>query len=498
MATLPREGTNSPETGSTPKKTWWSGLIEWVRRLFSARPEEETPKGPKRPDPSVSPEFQEINIVVETEALLAPGIDKYIRGRGEDFWRMGFKDGVMGIEKGLAEEVAKAHATNLVEWVRSVAQGQLKMFQSEAEVKKNIVDDENYRYQASKEHLTEMTHQYHKHPRSFSWVLFFLYFSIAIFLIFADLPLAKILTEKGFDLEVGANTTWLLIIGIALCAVYIKIYFDDYIGTPLGFYVTQFKKIPGIIGDRKRKKKAKENDSPGEKTAAAQEAAADRKTMKKERLDAELRHVWWEYWVKFAVKTAILFLSLYTIWVLGEFRYQNISDSERNIIMEYVNWVVSNMKKDSAITVEHAFNITLLAFRLITLLFPVIGGVCLSLAMTNLQNIWRFWRAKRDYNARQKRFLKAQDGFNDATKKAEDFEGILDEWKKEYLEKHLERFTVFFHSWYLLGYQNGIVLPDYFDPAADLYTQVETLRRRAVARRTQKLLYAEQPDTVPG
>jgi hypothetical protein len=467
----------------TPRRTWSRRMGDWFRGALTVnkvvndkqQPTSDSESGKK--NQGAPPQFKDIPIEVNAESLIAPGIERYIQERGADFWIMGFNDGVKNIDKNTVEEVCKAHAFNLVEWVRANSHGKLMSYKSEKEVKESIMEDEGHRYEDAQCHLEEMTTSYQKNPRSFSWLLFILYFSIAIFLIIADVPLAKILTEKGFDLEVGSMASWLLTFGIAFCAVYVKIYYDDYVATNLGHYIGQFKRLPGIKGDRKRKKKSEKKESV---TLISEENPEQEKR--------DIKGVQIEYWIKFLVKTLILYLVLYTIWVLGEFRYQNITNPERNIIMEYVLWVVEKMGKDPKLMAEHAFNVTLLAFRMITLIFPVIGGVCLSLAMTNLQNLRRYSKANADYSKHQKLYLDALGEFNKASKIYEDFQGVFDEWSKNKPEEHTNRYARIFNAFYLLGYQNGSREPDFFEPNVILYDQVENLRRKLIARRTQNVL----------
>lgn len=82
-----QEGGNSLQADNTPKKL--------VQRRGSAQQETELDSSDgTKPQP---PKFEGIEIVVEAEMLLAPGIDKYLRSRGEDFWRMGFRDGAIDL-----------------------------------------------------------------------------------------------------------------------------------------------------------------------------------------------------------------------------------------------------------------------------------------------------------------------------------------------------------------------------------------------------------------
>lgn len=519
------EGTNTPENIASnvvaPKKTTlWHRISNFFNNTESESIIDPVNKEVKieNEDTFFSNLFtKDVPVEIKTELLLAPRLDEYIRVRGSDFRMMGKFDGIKGIDNKEIEQVASAYATTLVEFIKASSNGKLEAFGSEMEVKKKIMDDEEHRYRSAQNHLDEMTHYYHKHPRSFSFLLFMLYIVIALFLIIADIPLAKTLIEKGFDLVVDSYGSWLLTIGIAFCAVYIKIYYDDYIASPLGFYVSQFKKNPGVVGDKKEEIDQKEletnldNKNQNVDLARMANKTSDVETNQttwqkiwitacnifypdpidegSKQLRRELFYTHLEFWIKFLIKTAILGLSLYTIWTLGEFRYQNISNSERNIINEYVEWKVNKMGKDSNQITEEAFGITLLAFRLITLIFPIISGVCLSIAMSNLQNIFRFRNARIAFQRYQIKFLNSLEKYNLVNKKYHDFKGIFDEWLgKEKGKDHMDYFKKVFISYYLIGQKGGFYEPDYFERESDLYSQIEKMRRKLVARRIFSIL----------
>lgn len=474
---------------------FWKRMYKPFGLFFGRKPVSNLPVTQDVPQPAegknmqdshgAPPNFKEINInIEETELLLAPEIDKFIRERGDEFWLMGLNDGIRGVNPTAIDEVAQAHAVTLVEYVRASSEGKLKSFKKDAGVKFKIMRDEEDRYRDAQKHLEDMTHYYHTSPKSFSIFLFRMYLAIAIFLIIADIPLAMILTEKGFDLQSESVASILLTLGIAFCAVYIKIYYDDYIANTLGFYVNQFKKIPGIIGDRVRKKSSKDSITIGysENTEELQHKAEK---------EIKITHV--EFWIKFGIKSSILLITLYTIWTLGKFRYQNISNPEREIIMEYVNWVMEKMGGDPQQTTREAFNTTLRAFRLITLVFPIIGGVCLSLALSNIQNIKRLKVAEQLFEKLQVKFLNALKNYNEARRKYEDYQGIFDRWNEKASgsseDEHTSFFKKVFKSYYTLGFENGMTGPDMTLKNLDLYGQIEIVRRKIVAKRSQKALH---------
>ncbi|MFN0190229.1 MAG: hypothetical protein ACKVQV_16140 [Bacteroidia bacterium] len=504
---------NNPISGNKEDRPgFFRRIANSISSLFSGRSKTPPNKDPnpstnnssqqEEKDSSTPPEFKDINIQIEeTEMLLAPGMDKFIRERGLTFWKMGFMDGVNGIQSEAVDNIAKGHAVTLVEFVRASSQGKIKAYKSDMIVKKSIMNDEEDRYRDAQRHLDEMTHMYHKHPRSFSWILFWLYFGFAIFLIVADVPLAKSLTEKGFDLEVGSLGSWLLTLGVAFCAVYIKIYYDDYVATSIGHFTSQFKKIPGVIGDKERQSGDENDDEDPQHAAKSEKGGFSSKSEEEEyekRKRNEVLAAKAEYWMKFCIKTLILYLTLRTIWILGAFRYQNISNPERDIIMEYVNWVVQKMGKNPAEVTLEAFSTTLLAFRMITLIFPIVGGVCLSLAMTNLQNLKRHPKAKTNFDLHQQLYLKALENYNNASKKYQDFKGIADRWNdKDEDDQHVKDFQKVFMSYYNHGHENGIVEPDLKDTKSDLYAQVEKMRRKLVARRVNNVLIKESQDAQP-
>lgn len=467
-----------PSNTSEPRAHWTKGL----GNFFSGNSSQAKQPAPPPENPNISEErdsnearFGNVSFVTSVENMIAPGIEEYISKRGKEFEERGQEDGSNFIDQGLIKDISRAYSTTLVDWIRSHSYGKLKSFENVRTVKKTIMEDEKERYDSAKEHLEEMTDKYHTEPKKFSKLLFRTYIFIAIFLIFADLPLAKMLTENGFNMVRDSWYALILTFGIAFFVIYIKIYYDEYVATPLGHFVKQFKKIPGL----RRKKTQPTQDSGGAENVNTPDTSKDKD---------ELFWVKIEYWVKFAVKTSILLLVLYTIFILGEFRFQNISNTERDALLKYVNWMKENTGADPKILTTHALEITKLAFRLITLVFPVIGGICLSLAMANLQNIKRLERAKAEYKEHQDLYTNALEEFSNADKSHADFKGIHDRWTEEGDDIHIERFSNVFTAFYLRGYEHGIQYYDTKNPNASMYQQVEFLRRKLIARRGQKII----------
>lgn len=462
------------------KDTFWSRLFKLFRK------ENDASRTPSSGDNTISNQesklysdlfSKRIPIEVQTELLLAPDLDEYIRSRGEDFRRLGFYDGVKGITNEETDAIANSCASTLVQYIKASSNGKLEAFASEMEVKEQILNDEGARYQVSKKHLETKTYYYNNYPRTYSKGLGVFYLIMATCLIFADVPLAYALTVNGFNLTVGSGWNIFLVIGIALCAVYIKIYYDDYIATSLGSYTLQFKNIPGVTDDFSNNQEQNE--------------------IEKLNYHRTVKSVKKEYWIKFAIKSIILLLSLCTIWKLGEFRFINLDDGERKGLLKYIEWMTSNGWNITADIYADVINTAISTFRYLTLLFPIIGGVCLSLALTNFQNCHRFKDSQDDYLKLQENYLIALENYNKVKKLHNDFKGIYDEWQgQDNGKRNIAFFTKVFKAYYIIGFKMGFFEPDHHNKFDDLYAQTEIMRRKFTSRRIYNKLANEFVDKL--
>jgi len=293
------------------------------------------------------------------------------------------------------------------------------------------------------------------------------YIIVAILLIIADIPLSVKLTKEGFVLK----EWWEVIamsLGIALCTVYVKIYYDEFIAHPIEKSVTQFKpkNLPGV-----------------------------------DQNEQELKSIKTTWLVRFSVKTFILLFSLVTIMALGIFRFQFFegqvkrsfnatnttnttggltyntpSGSGNNLYTDYFDWKTKT------------------AFILITILFPVIGGVCASLGADKIQNYRELKQTDKNCALKQQVYLNSLKDLNEVEKRLKNCANYL-KWCSEEGNFIIE-YTSFFISHYVHGYERGIIKANL---GKDLFNKAEELRKKLIAKQafsvTQSIssndLYAE-------
>lgn len=481
-----------------PKNGFWKRLGNNIRNIFT--PSNYGIAGSNKIDSTVAKEAKEVALdswalvkdtvpfTMDTEQRLAPGLEANVRARGRYFFTLGFEDGIKGIRNEASVlEVAKGEARNLVEYVKAISLGKTKALESEKKVRQSILGDEKQRYTVARDYLERITHYYQHEPRNFAVLLGFIYFLVASALIFADIPLAKKLTIEGFYLK-DDYKSFSLVIGLALCTVYIKIYYDDYVATPLGTWVRQFKNIPGITKSIKNRVKNEEDKTLNMETLNTEnQSEGDENDVQFEK---DKRGVKREYLTKFVIKTALLFFTLGTIIVLGIFRYQNIGPKEQQVLINYAEWLFKNNLAGSLSEgIGKALFWTQTAFILITLIFPIIGGICLSLSFNIFQNRWRLGKANDDFDKTRQLHVIALAKLNNVEQEYEDFKNIFDEWKGDKNgSDHLDFFSKVFMAYYRLGFDDGYREPDYYDKNADIYTQVEQMRRKVIARKVYNLL----------
>jgi len=140
--------------------------------------------------------------------------------------------------------------------------------------------------------------------------------------------------------------------------------------------------------------------------------------------------------------------------------------------------VLTDAKAKAAKQDEAYFEkLTTAIFILITLLFPVIGGVCLSLGIGNIHNRRELAYTEKHHAARSKEYLDALAEF----KKVAENKNICEENLERCNSTFVKDFTGFFFCCYLHGYERGVVEPD---KSLDFYERVQKLRDRLISTKS--------------
>ena len=391
--------------------------------------------------------FAELKSLSRDKSQLSKEITEMIRENGINFRRTGHYDGAIGRKFGSIRDLAVVSINMIKDHVQTSFRGKKDAYETEMKVREEIHKKAKEIYNTQFESYKKLKNYKDKFPKHHSILLFLLYLFIALFLIFADVPLALNLTERGFDLKSSQDPNYvdfeiteffrypmiviqnywevfLISFGIALCTIYIKILYDELIGNPSHTVVTRYKDIPNV-----------EEDEVGE--------------IKRE--DRRRR----------GIKLGILGLTLLTIVALGVFRFETL-------------------KNDPSNDIGNSF-FTQLTFILITLLFPVIGGICFSISLSNVQNVMNLWSASRKFKSKQRQYTKALEEFNTAQQKFHDIQGYLKDWDEEgVIAKNYVNFLV---AAYNHGFEWGHSHPELYLEGKDLYEKTEKLRNKLIARR---------------
>jgi hypothetical protein len=406
---------------------------------------------------------------------------KLLMDIGNIYWNTGKEDGKLGQNKTNLSEIAHVDAEFIKDDINSSYKAKVDQLESEVKIKEKIYDHAEKDYNDSKDFYEKAFKEFRRNPRYFSRGLAILYVTIAMLLIFADIPLALKLTQQGFDLDLGQNfqirqlfenpfrvfqenwEVFILAFGVALCTIFIKIIYDEFVERPLEKVITQFKNLDGVDSDseiemaiikRERKKRAK-------------------------------------------IKAIILSLTILTIISLGVFRYQTIEHQNRLEELSltdqlsnenFFNSIDQPNITDSTIVSSNTTNssndglrkvFTAVTFILITLLFPTVGGVCFSIGSNYWGNRKELNMAKELSETSKNAFLNASKDIEETIKKLANWRGALDWCNSPNFIGHIKRL---FLNYYDHGYQRGMVEPDTSIINKDLFTRAEEFRNSLVSK----------------
>ncbi|MCO6491787.1 MAG: hypothetical protein J5I98_25455 [Phaeodactylibacter sp.] len=400
------------------------------------------------------------------------------------FWYFGRKDGSIG-QKQMPRNFFKTHAEQIRDEVAGHLESQKVKNTVEYKIKKKVFKAKKKIKDEAERYRNEIFTRKELYPRNYSLWLAYFYIIIALLLIIADVPLALKLTQYGFNLYtdngdhsidhfftlqqgclsmdesffkhiwlVFANNweVFILAFGIALCTVYFKIFYDDFVGYPVDKAARQFKILNRF------------EDFSTE----------------------DMNAIRWKYYARLAVKVSILVLTLGTIIYLGFFRAENSSamDSSTTVISESQLKFLQQLGgpvPESTIKEEDTASLDRLSkicFILITILFPVVGGICLSLGIGNFQNRRELEESTSYYESRNKEYLEALGEYTEVAKNKEICEKNLERVTKD---GFTEEYTDFFYFCYQHGYERGVVEPD---KKLDIYERAQKLRDRLVSTKS--------------
>ncbi len=373
---------------------------------------------------------------------------------GSDFRKLGVLDGALEQKTNSIYDIVRTRVSHIRAYIDAVFQGEKDSTETEFTTKKKIFENSENDYKSQIEYTKSLKGSYRWNYKNFSLAMGVIYIIVAILLVFADIPLSYLLTKEAFALEELWQTV-LMSIGIALCTIYVKIYYDEYFAFPMEKSVSQFKSVnlKGIDDDEVEIKQVKK--------------------------------VWKR---RFTAKTIMLIFSMLTIVCLGIVRY-NFFIAEKVVVktetsptpsgLDFSNRVQPDNSSSNSEQLNSAYKhwSTPLAFILITLLFPMIGGVCASLGSDKIQNYKELVQTDKNCENKREIYLQALKELNEVEKRLKNWESYL-KWSDE-KGTFVKEYTSYFIACYVHGYERGILQANL---GKDLFNKAEEMRRKLMAR----------------
>lgn len=438
------------------KNSWFSEVNDFARRRWRG-------KGKRR---RYSIDFDQLTELGVTDAHIhgdKPYLLKRISHLGTEFNSLGEIDGIEGQGQQAFEAIARNKARQWQAFLEAAFNGEMGGALQRVESLKDRKENAQRIAEKRQGTLEVLMDRYNWKPQRFNWIMGFVYLIITALLILADIPLAFRLMESGFEMPVDTGVSavvtvsqlpevWsdyaveglFLAIGITLFTVYIKIFYDEFLAEPLEKSAMRFseKGLGRTLTD--------------EQTMAAKRIWRGRMFM----------------------KLVVLILLIVTLVFLGVLRDYSLDDASISIDQTInPNFQIdldidSLMGNESNHVRDFRDHMRLASFILITLLFPIISGICASLGLERLQNAWVLQRARMGLVLARWRKLQLTTKVIEASNEVETFRSYLKWCQKD--SQFEEDYTDYFYACYLHGYQRGWTK----DIPNDLFLKAEFLRSR--------------------
>ena len=284
--------------------------------------------------------FRQVFQLSEDDEKLLESVNSHILFITEMHHGLGYNDGKYGARDFTIGVSARSRATQLTEHIYSRIKGKmdgLTVDIANKEQEKAKLEAEVESSRVFNQHMLDYSRKDYK---SFSSIMGGMYVIFGFLLMLADIPISLSLVGNfGIGTTTSADPLedklldfdkLIFALGIACSTIFIKLLYDQYINTPVGHWTRPVSE-------------AKESDKAGIRV---------------------------EQYVKLAVKLLILFALFFTFYNLGNFRNA------------YNGWV-----EGEPVKVEpNILSVRFWSFIGLTVVIPVISGVCLSVGLSILNN----------------------------------------------------------------------------------------------------------------
>jgi hypothetical protein len=245
-----------------------------------------------------------------------------------------------------------------------------------------------------------------------------------------DLPLSLALVgyfdigsgSKIFEEQLMDPGLLLFALGIALCTVYIKILYDEYINTDIGEWKLKFSTLS--------------------KEQAGDSQLADQTTTEK-RLDTKL-----------TVRLLILAGLIITLVALGIFRN----------MYSKLGGVIADSKGHPYFSMNFVLLVRLICFVGMTLVIPTISGVCMSIGFS----IFHHRSIKNEAASKMKETEGEVKAVDKEISELKEIDGRLSFFLQEWTPKRIATISAEFADYYNQGYKRGYIIKHRNDPFAQI------------------------------
>jgi hypothetical protein len=471
--------------------------LNWIRRKYDAIRQKfeavkkalSPPTNTKTSEPDEAAEVRrKLDNAVESLpdyfANLAKGLSenahlKRFIDAGASFRKSGQYAGLWGIREPEIGDIAEMQVQITKSRIEEDCLSTQRKLNSESKILKTIKKNAERDYRTKHAYYEKLNRAYQYNHRNFSLLLCVIYGFFAFVLVLADIPLALELTRRGFNLKSDPNNSiqslfslatpdgffvhfakvltsnWEVVLfatGVAFCTIYIKIFYDDFIGAPLENLIKKASEAPPANYEEFHLAQDDEVSNDGAE-------APPKEALNKEDIDKQFHRLWR---VRFRVKLGVLVVLFSTILVLGYFRY----------------WVVSANR-----VADIPAYVTFFTYSLMTLIFPIISGICASLSLSSFHNWSERRKAKKQNSAAREAVMKATDDYRQKAAEREKNEAFINWLRHEDTIKHLKNYLV---RCYGSGYKFGYLYTEWTF-GGDLFTRAEALRNRNLTDPTVSL-----------
>lgn len=432
---------------------WWSD----VKKRFSrkdkkaapdqAKPSEEESKDKTKP---LMDQFEGLAGILPSGIKDNEQIVSELLGKLQEyrtyFLLLGRWHGVLGIESDAeATSLSKAHSEHIQIELETTVDGVKNALERDKNYKKDERDRIQKEYDDEHEYLKYLEVQRRYSSNAFSWPLAILYLVIGVALFISDIPLALNLISSGFRMLVSQNEAYSLdnlflnpwevfisnweafftAFGIAFVTIYIKMFYDDYVGFAEGANSIRMSKMKNMGGDY-------------ELTLAENKR-------------------------KYYIRLIILAMVITMLGILAIFRSESVHLIDPKFQDTWLSRTV---------------------FFFITLMLPIISGICFSVSLKTFQNVWRRIKAISDVKKMRKKLENAIRILDEADRKFEVVAALMSKWVKG--DRFYNFMIELLRSYYQLGYEQGLREPETYDGETDYMRRVEIMRNKVLARNTFK------------